>query len=313
MKIKNFLRSIIFIVILIALFVYIPRFSTNNQVLIRFTNSISYDAKIYETRRLTENNFDYIAIGSSMTLNNLNSDVLQGFLNERGENFYNFASWGTTMSDNQIWLEILLEKYNPKGVIIFSSMEDFEGNAKPIDKDAVSAYIRGRQQSSFYLKHSVFSDLTYINEYRKLVGDTTSYDSLHFDEYGGVNLSVYEDSIEQNRWEKTFTEIYNKDNINYNALQSISQTLKEKGIDFYFVQMPSRPNYVADENSRNILNQHVSTCEAIINETDQYFYNGINYELFSDFYFSDYTHMNVEGSMLITNLFINNSLSPSLQ
>lgn len=313
MKKKKLLGSIIFIFLFLVLYVSIPRLVTGNQVLIRFTNSISFNSKIYETRRLTEDNFDYLAIGSSMTLNNLNSNTLQGFLNERDENFYNFASWGTTIQDNETWLEILLEKYNPKGVIMFSSMEDFEGENKPIDKEDVSAYIRGRQQSTFYLKHSVFNDLTYINEYKELVGDTLSYDSLHYDESGGVNLSVYTDSIESNRWNKTFTETFHEDNIQYSALRTISQTLKEKGIDFYFVQMPSRPNYVADENARSILNQHVATCESIINETGQHFYNGIDYELFSDFYFSDYTHMNVEGSMLMTNLFIENSLKPTLQ
>lgn len=308
MKKKKLIGSIIFVLLFMSLYISIPRLATHNQVLIRFTNSISFDAKIYETRRLTEDNYDYIALGSSMTLNNLNSNTLQGFLNESGDQFYNFASWGTTIQDNETWLEILLEKYNPKGVIMFSSMEDFEGNNKPIDKEDVSAYIRGRQQSSFYLKHSVFNDLTYMNEYKELAGDTLSYDSLHFDGYGGVNLAVYTDSIEANRWNKTFSEVYEENNIQYEALKTISKLLKEKDIDFYFIQMPSRPNYVADENARNVLNQHVARCESIINETGQIFYNGIDYELFSDFFFSDYTHLNVEGSMLITDLFIQNCL-----
>ena len=308
MKTKDFLRFIIFIALLLALFVYIPRLATGNQVLIRFTNSISFDAKIYETRRLEEENFDYLAIGSSMNLNNLNSQVLKSYLDTRNETFYNFASWGTTLSDNQLWLDILLEKYNPKGVIMFSSMEDFDGEIKPIDKEDVSHYIGGRMQSSFYLKYGVFADLTYINEYLELKGDTSSYDSLHFDENGGVNLTVYGDSVEKNRWEKPFSEVYEQDNIHYDALHTISQSLKDKGIDFYFVQMPSRPNYVAEESAKDILNQHVQTCEAILNETGQHYYNGIDYDLVSDFYFSDYTHMNVEGSMLMTDLFIKNCL-----
>lgn len=312
MKKKEMLRASVFILLFLALFISIPRLVTDNQVMIRFTNSISYDARIYDTRRLDDGNFDYIAIGSSMTLNNLNSQVLKDYLEPRGETFYNFASWGTTMTDDKIWLEILLEKYQPKGVILFSSMEGFEGTPKDIDKKDIADYIKGRRQSSFYLKHSVFADLEYIKEYAESRQSTTHYGSLQFDERGGVPLSVYAGDIDHDRWEKTFTEVFHEDNIEYESLRSMSEMLKEKGIKFYFVQMPSRLHYVADENSRNILDQHVRTCETILNETGQYFYNGIDYELFSDAYFSDYTHMNVEGSMLMTSLFIENLLHPSL-
>lgn len=311
MKMKRVIAAVVFLVLAVGLYVGIPRVLTGNHVLVRFTNSISLDARIYETRRLPEENYDYLAVGSSMTMNNLNSDVLLNYLGPLGEKFYNFSVWGVTVEDIENWTEVLLEKYKPKGIIMFSSMEDFDGEEKDYDYKDISRYIRGYPESMFYLHYGVFGDLHYYDEYAELQGYKNDYDSLDFDANGGVALEVYGIERSMNRWEKQFAEEYQQDGPSYESLYQMAAKLKQKGIDFYFIQVPSRPNYMAAEGAKEVLEQHMERCRDIVESSGQYYYSAVDYEQYSDQYFSDYTHMDVHGATMLTQEFLENVFIPS--
>lgn len=309
--IKQFLGTVLFLSIVVGIYTFGPRLLTGNKLLIRFTNSISFDARIYDIRQKTVPNYDYLAIGSSMTMNNLNSDVMMNYLGPMGENFYNCSAWGLSVQDMKNWMNVLLKKYQPKGIIMFGSMEDFDEVEQNYNYEDISRYLNGARQSSFYLEYGVFGDLSYYKEYEKLREGNNSYDSLNFDDNGGVILEVYGIDRAMNRWEKKFTEEFIQNNENYQSLYEMASELKKQGIDFYYVQMPSRQMYVTDTMGDEILNSHVERCREVVEGSGQYYYNAINYEKYSDDYFSDYTHMNEHGSLLITQEFLENVFIPS--
>ena len=114
-----------------------------------------------------------------------------------------------------------------------------------------------------------------------------------------------------NRWDKQFAEVYQQDGPSYESLYQMASKLKLKGIDLYFVQVPSRPNYMAAEGAKEVLDQHIERCRDIVESSGQYYYSAVDYEQYSDQYFSDYTHMDVHGATMLTQEFLENVLIPS--
>lgn len=83
---------VVFIVKVLFLLIPVPvilLYYSNKNFLPLITSNISLDAKIHETQKIKNCKLELISIGSSMTLNNLNSKILTDSLKM---SYYNFGA-----------------------------------------------------------------------------------------------------------------------------------------------------------------------------------------------------------------------------
>ncbi len=272
-----------------------------------FTNSISFDAKIKNIQEKKIKQIDVLAIGSSITLNNLSSMVIKDSINLP---YYNFSSWGLQMSDIKQMVINYLPKYRPRYLIICSSVPDFEdaGNAASINNYLnTNEYCKEHLQEYFYIKNynSILDIRERKNNYYKLKSEKDDYDYLGFDDYGGVLLNIPKDRISVERWSTKggFPTTYT--DRQYNELISLGKLLKDQNILLVFVQSPIKKLYVSTSKEKQIVEAHFNKCKAIVEK-----YNGIylnsyySKEFEDDNMFVDQFHLSSSGAILFTKEFV---------
>ncbi len=80
---KHFLKKIFLLGAITLVAMYVIMFIQRNYVW-QITNSISMDAKLWYADKMDIQDIDIIGLGSSMTLNNLNTEaVLEGVSSEK--------------------------------------------------------------------------------------------------------------------------------------------------------------------------------------------------------------------------------------
>ena len=107
MNSKLWLKSwlTLFFIFIINSFIFIFYIYNYKNVPLRFTNSISFDAKLSFLKKSEKlNDVEILIIGSSMGLNNINSIVLSQNL---GNKILNLSSWGLKTNEIYEFLKIL--------------------------------------------------------------------------------------------------------------------------------------------------------------------------------------------------------------
>ena len=263
------------------------------------TNSYSLNEKLY---RLPYGAIDIIAIGSSMTLNNLYSkSIINKFTNS---SYYNLSSWGLRFRDVNKLMPIYVEMYHPKRVIIVSNVIDFtEQGGNKLDPSLIKRYLISTRRKNYILTNF---NLNYLinrsldNRYNLIHSDV--YSSLKYDEYGGVVFQENDFKISQRRWgnKPDFTKIVE---INYVALAELCSFLKEKKIKLIFIQSPLRDELV-DGKYIDALQDHRIKVKKIVLKSGHVFVDTTVYNWPSK-YFVDSVHLSNIGSRRLTNIFLN--------
>lgn len=268
-----------------------------------FSNSISYNEKMqFMHRNFHNSTVKVLAVGSSMTLNNLDSEMIAEKFNTT--QYLNSASFGQNMKENFELIKICNQLYKPKNIIICSNYIDFYGTIKKIDYKLITEYLSEVNNHSllFYLKAF---DLHHLLNQAKATKVSKAIeheqDYLGYDKYGGVVLMAKNFNIIPDRWEgKSFT--HDKlDSKQYQYLDSIAAYCHAKNIILYFIQTPFRKGFYdkLDSDRKNLIENHVDQSEKIIRKYPHYYVN-TNKVAWPDSLFVDYTHFNETGALLFT-------------
>lgn len=290
---------VIIIIILMFLFTYLQR-----EWIWEITNSISMDSKLAYGRQMDVENLDIIALGSSMTLNNLNSEkVMEGLPEDL--NFFNYGAYGMQIQDTKILFENLLQTSKPQCIIIVSNVPDFYGEqeSRYAGKD-LKNYMDGRLWNDVLLvaRYGFPHNINSIKNYKLYQSLINDYSSLDYDSYGGVALQVYGENISSDRWDIVLTQ--NAKELQYLALDELCKLAAGEDVRLYFVQSPCRAHYLSGEESEAIMRTHMERCKEIVEGNGQTYYSVIDSEKYEDMYFADYIHLNREGSQLFTEEFM---------
>jgi len=287
---KSFLLSIP-ILIIVAFF-------SIHQYLPAITENISLDAKIFEQHKLKSQSFEIISIGSSMTLNNLNSKTIYQNLNKR---YYNLGAWGLQISDIRKLASFYIHELKPKYVILGSSIPDFKYSDQFKVPAAADLIIYKYFNEYFYLKNfDVKKTESNNHDYMILKKNTCDYANLNFDEYGGVALTIPRICISKKRWNEKFNFPTDYTSFQYKELSLLAKHLQKESIKLIFIQCPIKPSYATSENERSILNQHYNKCKSII-ESNAGIYLNLNNEInYQDSMFVDQFHLSDTASKLFT-------------
>lgn len=194
-KVKLYLLIIPFVTMLFYSLVVLGNIyilSRKNELISpAFSGRISLDEKISWLASHLSNGCDVLAIGSSMTLTNVNSAVITKAF--PGMSYINAASWGMTPRHDLQMLRLLMNYCAPKILILACNLWDFRNDDTAedlFDKNDVENFLNTKDYAWAYLKY--FS----VDYYWKRAGSIDAmrnekhrYNTLDFDGHGGAPIS----------------------------------------------------------------------------------------------------------------------------
>lgn len=270
----------------------------NSVMALRLCGSIAYNEKI---RYMVDSDWrkaDVILLGSSMTLNNIDSVYLEKRLGV--SKLVNLGSYGLKMRELHMVSQEALKACKPRLVIVASNMMDFYENSNPLLNSAkqivplsrgyfsVVDYIRS-WDANYYWSQS--------KDYYNKKHNNLTYDSYRFDHCGGVLLNV----PIQNRLafrEKSHLQPELIDSMQYKELMQLAQGLHAENIQFVFVQTPQKPTNRIDE---RLLRPHWNKCNEIVTSVGGTYINLDKVSIPAN-EFCDYSHLNYKGARILTSV-----------
>lgn len=263
------------------------------------SNSVSLNAKINDIRKnYPKSNLDVLSFGSSMNLNNLNSEVI---VNNYGGKYLNISSWGQNMGENYNLMKIFIPYYNPKLIFISGNYMDFISSNIDINYGSIKSYI---YNSSFNNNINPFNKKS-IDFYRLSYYRKDNYNSLNYDKNGGVNYPKKGFKINNKRW--VGSEIRKPELKQYKYLDSILKYCNDNEVKLIYIQSPFRSGFISkiSPGERTIIKNHIHKLDSILNNNNAFFINSLKVD-WSDSLFVDISHLHKEGAMQYTNFAINN-------
>jgi hypothetical protein len=265
-----------------------------------FTGSISFDEKaVWLSKHLSEP-CDILAIGSSMTVNNLDSSVFVD------HSFINASSWGMKIQQTDFFLETLLGYLSPKTVIVITAAIDFERDYRGREIFDQKKLTRFFDDGNLFRTHLQYISAMYLLESigsvtRDRVGRQTYY-SLDFDAGGSVPIDLDSEDFERltDRWEKPVAQEEAIDEANYIGLATMAKRCRERGIQFIFVQPPIREDILTEKDREFLTKRHWPRLSQICQDADASFHNFHGTLHLKEADFADSTHLNRQGAQKLS-------------
>lgn len=271
-----------------------------------FSNSYSYNEKM-EFVRKTSIRPDVIAIGSSMSLNNLDSETITKRL--QTDSYLNLSSWGMSLKDIYSLLKLQSEIHKPHTLIMSSGIVDFQEVDKSVDYTTLEEYLRSNDKEEILFHLECFNLKYYISKfkYAKFVRSSIhEYEYLGYDKYGAVNFNGKDFHIDSSRWNRDYMNFGSIETSYYSHLDSITTFCKNNNISLLFLESPYRKGLYSKFDTEKLgrLNAHIQKVESIVNKDDHEFINA-NEVIWDDSLFVDGTHLNAIGAKLFTEYCLN--------
>jgi len=262
----------------------------------RVTNSYSFNEKIGWLPEPVKT--DVITVGSSMSQNNISSEVLTTGLGTT--RYLNVSAWGTKIGDIESLLPVFVKLYHPSIVVCASNVMDFWTSSIKYDDEAVEKELtRKTRVNILHLLDRYYLVRTVDNRTNRR--SNTVYSSLCFDDWGGVPLADHGFDVEPSRWEKRLR-CDRIDDRNYEALSEVSRYLKAHGIYFIFVHTPLRASLHNPVDLSGV-SQHMAKVRGLL-EHDGHLVVDLSHTICPDGFFVDSVHLNKRGADSITQMVI---------
>ncbi len=259
------------------------------------TNSTLFDTKMLAIQRQHIKKIDLLSIGSSITLYDLNSDIIVKNFNKP---YYNLGSWGLQITDMRALLQSFVKEYHPKYVILCSSFTDFISPSN----DTYANYIN----TDFWVKNN-FPEAFYFKDYHsihQIVRRKYKAYPLNFDKWGGAALKFTLKDIVWNKWNEHGIFPTKYSNCNYSDLDSLSTFLHQQHIKFIFIQAPIKKSYANTVLSKQIIQSHFDKCRSITESHGGTYLSYYKTDVFTDNYFIDQYHLQGTGAEVLTRLVV---------
>lgn len=289
----------------------------------QFIASLSFDEKARFFKEIKPEQPQMIALGSSVTMNHLDSTLLTN-LDNRPTKFVNFATYGLQLPEFKNLAQFstrLLGK--PDTLLVVSSPVDFTVctpseiekaqfyvSFKDLKQDDVITYVRSNMPTSFY--HAKYRTLwrmldpKLIMQVRDLRNRRNTLESLQFDAGGSVLLNVSKDSVSANRWEGIgWGETIDKlepSNACYQSLQDFAEYAKQEGMQLVFVNSPIRKAFLDrfDPQGERMAFHRKQLATILKNSGFTLLDAQQDLSTLSDEFYADAMHLNQNGAQRLT-------------
>jgi hypothetical protein len=255
------------------------------------TNSQLFDYKTLEAVRHPPGEVKLLAMGSSVTLYNLDSRMLGQDL---GLSYHNFASWGMQITDIGAVLHPLVREYRPSYVLICSSVRDFMSPATGSYFEYVHTadWIRERFPEYFYVRNYSPVHSLYLRRFKSR--------RPHFDAWGGASIAEMWQGMERNDKDEHLDFPTPDAELQYRALDSLCAYLAAEKVRLIFAQSPMEARYTNTIARQQALAAHFERCRAIVRGWGEDYFNYYDTTVFSDSLFADLTHLSKAGQEVLT-------------
>ena len=307
---KKFIRTLLFFVLVfltISLLLGFSFLKYHNLNVVddlpppNLSSSFSLNEKLRFLRNKPKD-AEIIALGSSMTLMNLNSEVVVQALGTK--KYLNAGSWGASFTDTYRMLKVLAQTYPFMNTLIVSSnLIDFQHGVKTADYEVIADYLDpSKSRLDQYYLHNLNMNY-FINNYpytRKVRTHPQDYLYLVFDRFGAVNLEGKNFHITKDRWELAFLGDQVKPE-QYSYLDSISTYCRTKNIKLIFCQNSYRLNMKKsfDKKRLKLINDHAHKVSSIL-ARDRHIFVDAGERDWDDKLFVDAIHLNRKGTEEVT-------------
>lgn len=258
------------------------------------SNNQSINHKLYISSQVVKSPLQVVAIGSSITLNNLYAPTI---VTELDSSFYNFACSGLNISSVQFMAEFYMKRYNYKTLIIASQIEDF-------NPEQAFTFPTEREFNMMYNQHyyllSLFSPFKSLMPFTSINTDSTNLACQKYDAWGGVHLYIDKTNVEKGRWDATY-KIHNKEN-SYQSLERICQLSQKNNISLIFAIPPYKKGFITEDEAIVDYQKHIDRCRYILNSYKYQLYDFSEDSHFDESHFADIIHLNEKGAILFTKL-----------
>ena len=251
---------------------------------------------------------DIVTIGSSMSLNNVASEVVVDHF--KNHSYLNYASWGFNIKEDYDCFQFILHHDKPLVLIMSVNVGDFADREvnKVIDYQNVEKYLSTNNLITDFIERSYTpSYLAKQFEYGKKVKcNIGHYDCLNYDQYGAVMMDAKGFQIDSVRWNQRGMPKFEESNYSY--LDSIALLCSQHNIKLIVMHSPCRKGIFVDAkfDSANWEN-HILKIKKVQDRRNFTFVNAADI-VWEDKYFVDANHLNRDGAVLFTQYCLDRSL-----
>lgn len=272
----------------------------------QFTGNMSFDQKLKFVRDLPPDAMDDVTlvVGSSMALNNVNTNILDEALDRR---FLNLGVWGMGVKDTHQLTRDFIGIADVREVILsvqFFEISDGMASSFSVPGVVLDDYVSSESPLSGFGYRDFYHSLRRMQKWQRDSGDPQSYTNVLFNRTGFVPLQVYGARIDPARWNPTqsFASacLHCLDDI-----QAMCHDLELRDMPFTIIVPPlspwvqaHRPDVkvvYADRQAR--LTAMLPRCRATV------FDAGV-WADFEDSCFADFSHLNGEGARKLAQIYL---------
>jgi hypothetical protein len=282
-----------------------------NDIPPRFSNSISYNAKLHfikKNKLLKDANT--LIIGSSMALNNISGITLEDNSKEI-KKVANLASWGLNSIEVAQFLKLInLKKI--KYIIYSTEYNDFaqiEAN-KEIDINSTFAYLNNQFILKPYIKRftTTYKNMKKYFFYKQIYLTHNSYSSLLFDRTGSVNFIFSKKYYKKKRWNQTYEYNSKLSTKSFEAIREIADIAKLHHIKLITATAPIRLGFLKTHPiAQKKTLTYIEKLKKISEEKSFIYINAHKILQLDDKYFVGATHLNRDGAILFSKMILEKS------
>lgn len=266
------------------------------------SNSISFDEKALFLHNRGGIDAKVIAIGSSMTLRNLDSVQISHMLVDQRD-YVNLAAWSLKIRHTDALTRNVLDISQPKMVITVIGLSDFYYDSQPDEFYDASVWKEFIQGKRYWLtvaqKFEITTFVTRLYEARRYRASRKNGGTLKYDEWGGCMFDLVYPNVPKKRWNLIYKP-QQVDQINYEKLEVLSKYLQSKGVKYVIAQAPCRTTAFPTEYEQKAAEEHWHKVSEIAKSSGAIFINMHGVLDFDDTHFVDYTHLNQRGARVFT-------------
>jgi hypothetical protein len=284
---------------------YVVRFTVLASIAPRFSGNASFDQKLLFIKQQDFGDTPLsIVAGSSMALNNLDTDELE---KSDGIRYLNASSWSLSVAQTAKFTSLLESRFNVKEltlVVQSFELEDGKPTKLPITDEDFRSYLSDNIWFTL-ARHADVVDAFFTKyEWDAKYGNPHVYQYLGFTKTGSVPLHIWKDDIDPDRWnpKQVFSASCQQCMM---ALTTMCTSVLQHKIPF-FVILPPLTQYIRSVRSdiRELYEDRRQKLTATVLDCGGRLFDASRYADFDDTCFADFAHLNAEGARRMTQLFL---------
>lgn len=265
----------------------------------RYTSNVALNEQVYRISQLPTGSADILAVGSSMTLNNLASAPVTRHFGSTA--FVNSGAWGMGIMESADLMPELVSRLAPSTILMVTNLMDMKLGSVMSESERIAVHRCLEEGGSIWDYFRYWDAPWFLRQMdlnRIRFTDRGNYEFLGFDEYGAATLEVPPERIVRSRYDEKPPTAQDLDDTAYAILESMAIWLREEGVDLVVLRSPYRQGLLTDP-LRELNQQHAARIHAILEASGHQFIDGNKLE-WPDSLFNDASHLDRAGAEAFT-------------